>query len=105
MAFRRKVLCVLLLQIKCLDPLLAFPKNSGNALIDLPMGMLEIFFLPINFSPLGGLSLGRVGYNVWNFGVADKRSVFLVNFTLTVVPLTALLIRGLIEKVSFVSRD
>ena len=76
MAFWRKVLCVLLLQIKCLDPLLAFPKNSENALIDLPMGMLEIFFLQINFSPLGGLTLGRVGYSVWNFGVADQRSVF-----------------------------
>ena len=53
----RKVFCSLLLHIKCLDPMLTFSENSGKALVDLLMALLELFSKQVKVLPLNGLLL------------------------------------------------
>ena len=86
----RKVFCKHVLQIKVIDPLLTFSKNSGNVFIDLLMVLLWLFFCKYFFTT-GWTFLRFVlnkMYGIW--GLQTKELYSVVNFTLVHNPLIAM---------------
>ena len=84
----RKVFCKHVLQIKFIDPLLTFSKNSGNVFIDLLMVLLWLFFCKYFFTT-GWTFLRFVldkMYGIW--GLQTKELYSVVNFTLVDNPQT-----------------